>query len=177
SMIGLHQINNAVTAIEACRYLRDEKKFDISENNIKESLENSKVMARVQYIEGNPSVIVDGGHNPSGITMLSYELHYVKHILHKKIFTVIGMIDSKDYRQGAEIISKYSEKIFCVDGFAENCVNPEVLVGIASKYTDALSCNLEDAVKNARNLAIENNDIVLICGSLYLASSYLNNFE
>lgn len=175
-MIGaVAQPHNAVTAIEVCRYL-NKKGFAISGENIRKSVETTQVKARLQYIDGKPPVIVDGGHNDDGVFILSCELrHYRYH--GKNRYIVMGMSDTKDYVSCTELIAMCSDKIFTVDGFAPNAVNAEKLAEIASEYTDSEACgSLDEAVEKAKALALEHGGIVVICGSLYLASEYLNNY-
>ena len=172
-MAGIHQYYNAITALTACCYLR-KKGFDIPDENIKKSIETTQVMARVQIIDGQPPVIVDGGHNPSGASMLALTLMYLGTRGHR-IYTVMGMIDSKDYCECVKAIAPLSDNFIAVDGFAPNAVKAEDIADIASFYTKAETAeSLETAVENAKNLALENNGIVVVCGSLYLASEYLN---
>ncbi|MBR5513341.1 MAG: bifunctional folylpolyglutamate synthase/dihydrofolate synthase [Ruminococcus sp.] len=172
AMIGECQCVNAVTAIETCRYMR-KCGFNISEENIEKSLENTRVRARAQYIEGNPPVIVDGGHNPDGVNNV---LSYIEGI--NPAIAVMGMVDSKDYENSVKRVAEYCEKIFTVDGFTYNCISAEKLAETAGEYTVSEACgSLAEAVEKAKKLAVEKNTVVLVCGSLYLASEYLNNCE
>lgn len=189
AMFGFHQPKNAVTAIEACRYLM-KKGFVVPEYAIRKSVETTQVKARVQYIDGNPPVIVDGGHNIAGITELCYVLDNIR-LEVKNIYTVAGMVNTKDYERGIEKISGYSDKVFIIDDFAPNAVSVKKLIKIIANYnaklrkmspeihiSDFESCkSLSEAVEKAESLAIENNGIVVICGSLYLASKYLNDYQ
>lgn len=189
AMFGFHQPKNAVTAIEACRYLM-KKGFVVPKYAIRKSIETTQVKARVQYIDGKPPVIVDGGHNIAGIVQLCYVLDEIR-LKGKNIYTVTGMIDTKNYERGIETISGYSDKIFTIDDFAPNAVSAEKLIKIIANYNAKLrkkfyeinisgfeACkSLAEAVEKAESLAIENNGIVVICGSLYLASEYLNNYQ
>lgn len=172
AMLGFHQPMNAITAIEACRYLI-KKGFTVPENAIRKSIETTTVKARLQYIDGNPPVIVDGGHNPAGINQLFYTLMRID----KDIYTVMGMVDSKDYPQCMRDIARCSKVMFTVDGFAPNAVPAEKLAEIsrtASTHTGVYH-SLDEAVAKAKDYALLNNGIVVVCGSLYLASEYLNN--
>ncbi len=172
-MSGVAQSFNAVTAIDACLYLI-KKGFDISGKNIKKSIETTQIKARMQYIAGNPPVIVDGGHNLDGILILSYQLRHLRYY-GKKRYIVMGMIDSKDYERSVKLISMLSDGFFAVDDFAPNAVPAEKLAELAEKNTQAESCkSLSEAVGKAKALALENDGIVVVCGSLYLASEYLN---
>lgn len=173
AMLGIHQYYNAQTAITACVYLR-RKGFDIPDEAIKRSVETTCVKARQQYIDGEPPIIVDGGHNISGIGVLINSLRYLS-TRNKKIYAVTGMVDSKDYIQCLKNISPHIDKLFAVDNFAVNCVPAETITDIAGFYTETEACvSISEAVEKAKALALENNGVVVICGSLYLASEFLN---
>lgn len=177
AMLGFCQPVNAVTAIEVCKYLR-KKYIWVTDEAIRKSIETTQVKARCQYIDGNPPVIVDGGHNPEGIENLELILQNYALTEHKNIYTVMGMVDTKDYENSIELISFLSDKMFTVDGFAPNAVSAEKMAEIAGNNTSAEACgSLEEAVEKATALAVENDGIVVVCGSLYLASQYLNNHE
>lgn len=177
AMLGFCQPVNAVTAIEVCKYLR-KKYIWVTDEAIRKSIETTQVKARCQYIDGNPPVLVDGGHNPEGIENLELILQNYALTEHKNIYTVMGMVDTKDYENSIELISFLSDKMFTVDGFAPNAVSAEKLAEIAGNNTSAVACgSLEEAVEKATDLAVENDGIVVVCGSLYLASQYLNNYE
>lgn len=174
AMLGFHQPMNAITAIEACRYII-KKGFVIPEDAIRKSVETTQVKARLQYINGNPPVIVDGGHNPAGIEQLVYTLMYID----KDIYTVMGMVDSKDYPDCIRDVAYHSKVMFTVDGFAPNAVHAEKLAEISrtsGTYTGVYH-SLDEAVAKAKEYALLNNGIVVVCGSLYLASEYLNSIE
>ena len=152
------------------------KGFDISDENIKKSVETAQIMARVQMIDSQPPVIVDGGHNPSGVNMLSLMLMYLS-TRNKRIYAVMGMVDSKDYAECVKMIARQADKFFAVDGFAGNAVSANILQDIASFYTVTEVSELSEAVEKATGLALENDGIVVVCGSLYLASEYLGMLE
>ncbi|MCQ2468810.1 MAG: bifunctional folylpolyglutamate synthase/dihydrofolate synthase [Ruminococcus sp.] len=172
AMPGLHQYYNAVTALTACVYLR-QKGFDISDENIGKAIETTQVKARVQYIDGKPPVIVDGGHNPAGVGMLSLMLMYLS-TRRKKIYAVMGMVDSKDYVECVRTIAGNCDKLFAVDGFAPNAVKAADIAETADFLTETEYGTLTECVEKAKALALENDGIVVVCGSLYLASEYLN---
>jgi len=175
AMFGIHQCYNAQNALTACIYLR-KMGFDISDENIKKSIETTQIKARVQYIDGEPPVIVDGGHNEAGVSMLTLVLMYLS-TRNKKIYTVTGMVDSKDYVECIKKIASHSDRLFAVDGFAGDSVSAESIKDIADFYTDTEVSTLSDAIEKAKSLALENDGIVVVCGSLYLASEYLNMYK
>ena len=174
AMAGVHQYYNAGTALSACIYLRRHG-FDIPDAMIKKSIETAKVRARAQYIDGEPPVIVDGGHNPSGVSMLSLMLMYLTS-RNKKIYAVMGMVSSKDYVDCVRTVAEHCEKLFAVDGFARDSVKKEDLAETADFLTETETGTLEECVGKAKALALENDGVVVVCGSLYLASEYLNKY-
>lgn len=178
AMFGVHQYTNAVTALTACVYLR-EKGFKVSDISIKKAIETTQIKARIQYIDGDPPIIVDGAHNPDGVSALADDV--LRKIAEKrKIFIVMGMVGSKDYIECVDIVSQYAEKMWTVGDFAPNSVPAKILADVVrqSNYTDVQSCkSLKVALKQSKKLALENNGIVVVCGSLYLASEYLNKYE
>ncbi len=171
AMLGFHQPMNALTAIEACEYLR-KKGFEISDENIKKSIENTQVKARIQYIDGNPPVIVDGGHNPKG----TYQLYCTIAVMDKPVYAVMGMVDSKDYPECVRHIARCSKVMFTVDSFAPNAVPSEKLAEISRNFGTHTGVyhSLTEAVAKAKEYALLNDGIIVVCGSLYLASEYLN---
>ncbi|MBR4627182.1 MAG: bifunctional tetrahydrofolate synthase/dihydrofolate synthase [Ruminococcus sp.] len=175
AMIGMHQRYNAQAAITACLYLR-EKGFYVSDRAIMEAVETTQVKARQQYIKGEPDIIVDGGHNPAGVNMLALMLMYLS-TRGRKIYTVMGMVDSKDYRECVKTVAGHSDCFFAVEGFAPNCVPADTLADIASFYTAAQTGSLAECAEKAKALALENGGVAVICGSLYLASEYLNSIS
>ena len=175
AMAGVHQYYNAGTALTACIYLRS-KGFDIPDEKIKQSVTTTQVKARAQYIDGEPPVIVDGGHNPSGVSMLSLMLMYLTS-RNRKIYAVMGMVSSKDYVECVRTVAEHCEKLFAVDGFAPNSVAKEDIAETADFLTETETGTLEECVERAKELAKENGGVVAVCGSLYLASEYLNKYK
>ncbi len=62
---GRHQIENAVTAILACREL------GIENEAIQEGLRNARWPGRLELVSRNPDFILDGAHNPAGARALA----------------------------------------------------------------------------------------------------------
>lgn len=175
SMPGVHQLYNAQTAITVCLYLRS-KGFEISDGSIIRAVENTQVRARLQYIDGEPPVLVDGGHNPAGVAALTMMLMYLSS-RGKKIFAVMGMVDSKDYAECVKSVAGCADAVYAVEGFAPNSVPAETIADIASFYTETGTGSLAECAAKAKERSLAENGVAVICGSLYLASEYLNSMN
>ena len=62
SVPGEHQIKNSILTIEIAKYL------NISETAIKKGLRKTKLPLRMEVVSKNPTIILDGAHNPDKIT-------------------------------------------------------------------------------------------------------------
>jgi dihydrofolate synthase/folylpolyglutamate synthase len=67
-LAGRHQIENARTAIAACRAL------GISESTIAEGLKKTCWPGRLEIVHRSPTIILDGAHNPAGAAALAAHL-------------------------------------------------------------------------------------------------------
>lgn len=168
-MLGKHQIYNACTAIEVLGLL-NKHGFSISDSAIKRAFEIVQVGARLEITSKNPLVIVDGGHNESGILALT---DMIKRLDKHPVIAVVGMINSKNYIEACEILSKTIDIIICVDGFIDSNVKAIQLVEYFSKHEN-YSMHYREGFEFAKRLAVEHDGMVLVCGSLYLSSAIIN---
>ena len=88
-MGGVHQVENAVTAIETVEALR-EQGFAVPEDAVKAGLGETIVPGRIQILQENPLVILDGGHNADGTAVLMSTLAREK-ACHSEITSYIGI--------------------------------------------------------------------------------------
>jgi dihydrofolate synthase/folylpolyglutamate synthase len=170
---GEFQLENVSTAIATARQLTD---FKITNEHIKNGITKIESIARLQELKSgklkdltkNNLLFLDGSHNPLGAKVLNEYLQGLncrKHI-------ILGMMANKDHN---EYISYFK--------------NIETLTTIdIPNQPNAIKGNkLKDKIKNFGNIKyqssiqdallsidIQENDIILITGSLYLAGEILN---
>lgn len=176
SMRGEFQTYNAITAIEILKILRT-KNFLISDNDIKVGLSTVKIAARFEMIENN--IIIDGAHNPPAITALINSLAN----FNVPICFVIAIMEDKDYSLIAKLISDFAKKndsrIITTQVNMPRCLSAYKLALEFKKHN--IVCTSEPDSASALNISIKtqrDNEIICVCGSLYLAGeikSYLDN--
>ncbi len=170
-MGGLHQIHNALTAIEAVHVLR-RKGFVLPQEAVVSALARTGVPARIQILQEDPLVILDGGHNADGVGAL------VKAIDESGIDTwigICGMTGTKDQDAAAFQLSLVLNKVLCVDGFSDRALPKEELAAaFVRQHAMATPMELHEALPYALKWAKGSHGAVVICGSLYLANCYLN---
>lgn len=168
TMVGKHQIENALTAIEAADILRSRGRDKLSYDAVYSGIRSAAVPSRCQILQKDkPFILMDGAHNPDGMRVLS---EFVRTIPKSPRIMVCGMMEDKDWRHALENITPYIDRCICVDGFAPKTVPSQTL---AEMFKAAECMRIDNAVQRAADLAGENG-MVLIAGSLYLASALGN---
>lgn len=165
SMVGRHQIDNAVTAVETLRMLRKRGFRRINYFNVYAGIRDAAVPSRCQIIRADkPFVMIDGAHNPDGMRALA---DFVRTVPKAPKIMVCGMMADKDWNTAIGYISRYIDRAVCLDGFAPKTVLAQKL---ADMFDDGETSNLRDAVLRAVTLA-GTDGMVVIAGSLYLAAA------
>ena len=73
NLIGRHQYRNAAVALAALEILQ-EKGWDISEEVIRQGLQQVRWPGRLEVINERPLLVLDGAHNPAAATTLAQAL-------------------------------------------------------------------------------------------------------
>lgn len=166
-LVGEHQAFNAVTAIETIRLLQT-KGFAVSEEQLREGLRNASIPTRFEVLRDRPMVVIDGAHNPGGAAALRRTLEALPK---KEITAVIAMLKDKDAEELLRQVGPLCKKIVATGLENPRAIPPGELCETAKKYCE--SCLAVDSRQHALELAEQSageNGMVLICGSLYLAS-------
>lgn len=168
SMIGRHQIDNALTAIETCGILHRYGFPALTYSTVFDGIKDSVVPSRCQILNPDkPFVLIDGAHNPDGMRALA---DFVRTVPKEPRIMVCGMMEDKDWQTALGFMTRYIDYGICVDGFAPKTVFAPKL---AELFREAQVMSLKDAVPRAMALAGEKG-MVVIAGSLYLASAFRN---
>ena len=169
NILGEFQIDNIATAIATLRSLN----FQIQEDHIKKGITKIKSIARLQEIKTgklkdlckNNKIFVDGSHNPLGAKVLNKYLDNFncnKHI-------ILGMMANKDHKEYMSYFKNISS-LTTVD--IPNQTNAIKGIELKNKFPKA---QFRNSIQEAINkLNLQENDIVVITGSFYLAGEVLN---
>ena len=165
-LTGVHQVENALNAIEAARLIDG-----VTEKNIKDGLSKTVMTARMQIINDSPLTLVDGGHNEGCAKALEKVL---KDFIKTDIHLVVGMMADKDCEKYLSIILPLCKSVTTAAPDNPRAISAKDLAVIAKKYCDNVSA--ASSPVQARRIAERNagkNGAVVICGSFYLAGEIL----
>ena len=170
---GEFQLENVSTAIATARQLTD---YKITDKHIKSGITKIESIARLQELKfgklkdlvNNNLLFVDGSHNPLGAKVLNEYLQSLncnKHI-------ILGMMANKDHNEYMSYF-KDIKSLTTIDipnqpnAIKGNELKEKIKTFKNIKYQNSV----EDAIKS---IDLQENDIILITGSLYLAGEVLN---
>lgn len=166
-LIGDHQVNNSILALSVIKYLVDAKGLDISEENIKKGLINTKWPGRIEKIKERPIFIIDGAHNEDGAKSLAKAID--KNFKGKNLTMLIGMLEDKDIDGVLEILMPRFNKVIVTTPDNPRAISSKLLKEKISKYVANVveKKEIEDAVNYTLESSNE-DDIIISAGSLYM---------
>jgi dihydrofolate synthase/folylpolyglutamate synthase len=169
SMGGAHQITNALSVIEGCELLK--QTLALTDESITRGIAQAVLPARVEILCTSPLTILDGAHNPDGLSALAKVLDGCG----KRCFALIGMCRDKNIDSAVQKLIPYVDTFYTVDGFSERALDrTDLAQKIISLGGKAQPCGLPIDVQIKALQKAHPNDITLICGSLYLAAQIKN---
>jgi len=167
SMLGDHQIQNAIMALTALRVLKNEHGIILTEKAVYQGFEKAKWPGRLEVMGHNPTVLIDGAHNVHGLKALAKVLD--KFFYEKEIILVIGILADKDVQAMLEVIIPKANKVVVTEPYSPRAMTAEKLSKMVEQYNRPMTVekHISMAVDKALNLAKE-DEVVIFCGSLYM---------
>jgi len=166
-MIGDHQICNSALAVQTLITLRENQKLTISDQSIYKGLYENYWAGRLELLQDNPLLLVDGAHNVQGSEVLSAAIE--KYFKDKKINLVVGMLKDKDVDGVLNNLIPLCSKVIFTKPNNPKAMNPDELANRVHFFgkESYITQTLEESVA----LALENtafDEVTIFTGSLYL---------
>ena len=165
SLAGSYQIKNAALALEGVEALR-KLGYALSDQQVREGLLHTAWRGRFTTLRRDPTVIIDGAHNPAAALELKESLE--RYFPGKTLYFVMGMFKDKDYAQVIDLTAPLARHIITV----ETPGNPRALpacelaeavarVNPSVEWADSVTHGVERALAMAGK-----EDAVIVFGSL-----------
>jgi dihydrofolate synthase/folylpolyglutamate synthase len=173
-LLGRHQIKNALVAVRAAEILSG-KGFDISQNDMRNGLANAKWPARLEIIQKDPVLVIDGAHNPEGAVVLRSFLD--EYFPGKPVTFIMGVLSSKDYLSMINTVLPGCKRLFAVTPGTPKALPAALLADAAASYCNdiQISDTIEEAVRTSIQTAGP-DEIICAFGSLYFIGAVRNQF-
>jgi dihydrofolate synthase/folylpolyglutamate synthase len=170
---GRHQIINASMAVRLAEALRNYG-FEVPKEAVVRGLETATHPGRLELFEGNPNILLDGAHNPSGAQALR---NYLDEFVRGPITLVFGAMRDKQLDAMARILFPVAENLVLteVDNPRSASSNTlQLLAGsIAVSAPVFATSSISDAIHRSR-VVTPTHGLICIAGSLYLIGEYLS---
>jgi dihydrofolate synthase/folylpolyglutamate synthase len=171
-VLGRHQIENARSALMAVEVARDSGAISVSQVQIKRGIECMKWPARLQVIGESPLMLLDCAHNADAALKLA---DYVRTLAKSRpVGFIVGMCRDKDLAQFLQPFETIVSVCWPVTLQTERSLRQADLLEELGRHPWRIcSLALRDALLDAQKWADQQNGIVCIAGSIYLAGEVL----
>lgn len=167
SMLGRHQVQNALAALYTVALLNEAGSITVSMETIKKGFKRAKQIGRFEIMNRNPFVIIDGAHNPDGSKALREAA--CRHFDGEKILMTVGILQDKDVSEVLDNFLAITENFVVTEPD-----NPRKMkaADLAKMITaKGGNCIIIESPRDAAEYVkqrYEDYDLLLFAGSLYL---------
>lgn len=175
-MAGNYQQKNAAVVITVCECLAA-KGWQISEQNIRDGLADTRWRGRFEVLSEKPAVIVDGSHNPHGIQATAESLR--RYFPEGGIVFLIGVCADKDVPHMMEQLVPMAKEFVTTQASYYRAMPAGELAKLMRTMTD-LPVTPEADVSQACALALEKagpDGVVCAMGTLYMVGDVTVSLE
>ena len=164
---GRHQAANAALALAAVEVAAT-KGFPVDDQAVNEGLKQTHWEARMEILSDRPVFLLDGAHNPSGISMLVRTLR--EDYPGKRLILILAVLQDKDYRTMLKKILPLASVTIIPQLVARRALAADDLAreARAMGFRAFAADSAREAVLRALRHA-KKSDVICAAGSLYLA--------
>jgi len=166
SLPGRFQLQNAQNAVAAARVLQN-RGYRIPADAITDGISNTVWPGRLEKLQSNPDVYLDGAHNPSAAFELATFLE--QNFAGRKIWLLFAALRDKAVDEVAGLLFPRAEEVILTAPRTSRAISPAQLAEIAGHHAARFSVipEAEQALDYALSKAAP-DDAIFITGSLYL---------
>ncbi len=177
SLLGAHQVINAATAVAVIAALR-ERGVAVDDDSLRRGLAKARWPGRLEVVQRDPLVIIDGAHNHDGARVLRDAVTTI--FPERRVTLVIGILADKQIPAVLGELVPMAEKVIVTRPDSPRAADPAAvaaevrrLAGSAAGAGVATPVRVIDKPEEAVATAIDEATrpgppLVLVTGSLYL---------
>ncbi|GAB7010258.1 dihydropteroate synthase [Halorubrum trueperi] len=158
-LLGQHQATNAGVAATLARQVAD-----VDTEDVAAGLRQATLPGRFEIIDDDPTVVLDGSHNPGAMRTLAATLERFDY---DDLRVVFGAMSDKDHERMIEALPPVETAVATSPGL-DRAEDPEALAAAFEDEAAAVECVPSVPEATERALAgADPGDFVLVTGSLY----------
>lgn len=166
-MRGEHQLKNAAAALMVVDYLSTFFGIHVEDQEIRAGLEDTAWPGRFEQMSDKPRIIIDGAHNVQGTEALVATVH--RYYPDRQIHVLYAALEDKQYEKMVQVIETVASEITLTTIPFPRAAGSSLLYN-ASRHPEKTE---DPDWKHALEQMIHetgDQDVLLICGSLYFIS-------
>jgi dihydrofolate synthase/folylpolyglutamate synthase len=170
-LLGDHQISNAAIAIGIIENLR---LFPVSEDTILEGMRLVEWPGRLQIIQNDPMILLDGAHNPSGAKALA---SFLQKNTSGKHWLIVGIMRDKNIKDILAPLAEWADEIVLTRPEIERAATG---IDISAALDPSLPQTIIEKVPEAIQFVLSRiapTDTLVITGSLFTVAEALAHFK
>lgn len=166
SLIGKYQLMNCALAIYALEELKSQG-ISIEKQDMLSALKKVEWPGRMEMLNKNPLVILDGAHNIDGIRKLKESIDM--YFDYKKMNLIIGILADKEVEPMISEIAVKPDRIIAVTPHSNRAQSAKELSDVIKKYNEHVEYAEDYKEAYLKGISCcSDDDMLLICGSLYM---------
>jgi dihydrofolate synthase/folylpolyglutamate synthase len=181
SLAGPHQRENARVAILALEALFAALDRSVDADAVRRGLAAVRWPGRLQWLDGDPPMLLDAAHNPAGaLTLADFLRTDQGGIEPGRAVLLFGAMRGKNVEGILAPLSEWIDAAVVAKPSVERAADPDEVVAVASRVLGRaeLVPETERALERARELARSRpGGFVLVAGSLYLVGQVMALLE
>jgi dihydrofolate synthase/folylpolyglutamate synthase len=164
-LLGLHQLENAATAVAAIDRLRL-RGATVDPRAVEEGMARVRWPGRLEVVHHRPLVVLDGAHNGDSAARLRESLE--QYFSFERLLLVVGVGRDKDVEAIADELAPLAARVICTRSSHPRAADPaEVAPAFATR---GVPVRVSESVREALAAALEDAgpaDLVCVMGSLF----------
>jgi len=165
-LLGRFQLQNALNAVAATRLLQ-ERGYRIPKESIEEGIASAEWPGRIEKLQSQPDVYLDGAHNPGAARELARFLG--ENLGGRRVFLIFGAMRDKALDEVTGMLFPRATEVIFTQPGTPRAVSARQLAEMAGHHAARYSviADAEEALESALAKA-RRDDAVFVTGSLYL---------
>lgn len=167
SMLGHHQGENIAIAIAAVEQLQMGGVY-LTDADIQDGIAVAAHPGRMEIVSEKPLILLDGAHNPAGMSMLATTLQ--ADFSSYRIILVLGVLKDKDLKTMVSMIVPSSDVVIVTRSGNPRAADPQILKETIEEFDSKKTIVVEDTVARAVDYAkriAKQKDMICVSGSLF----------
>lgn len=178
SMLGLHQINNAMTSLTVLSVLRKEKLINITKEKLYKGMKRAVQPGRFEVMGKDPYIILDGAHNRGGAESLEETME--EFFKEKEAVMVVGILADKEVDIMLDHFERIADSFITTEPPVERAMDAVLLekkIRDRGKKATAIKDMEKAYYEGLKEVLEEGKEVLLIGGSLYLVGKIREMIE